>query len=280
MKYFVVLILALGFIGCSKKENVVHLESGIQYLDDSLGTGNAVKFGDLIKFHFRAWVIKDSTNLFEDWSKDTTRMMTVIGNSVDMGHPLTIKLGTTPFIKGSDSVIAGMKAGGVRTILIPASQAYGEAGYGPIPPNSSLKLVVYLLEVKEITPAKQWEIDSSKIVTTKSGLQYVILQPGDKAKPDSSDIVTVHYSGFLTDGKVFDSSVERDEPFQFRLKVQPLIQGWVEGVQLVGKGGKVKLIVPPALGYGEMPMGNIPPHSTLIFDIEVLDVQKITAAHK
>ncbi len=280
MKYLMFVLLAIGMIGCGKKADVVQLDSGVQYANDSLGTGREAKFGDLISIHFKAWIIRDSSKIFEDWSKDSTRLIASIGNSFDFGQPIKIKLGDSAFIKGVDEAIVGMKKGGLRTIIIPAKKAYGDMGYGPIPPNSSLKVVINLLDVKDAVVAKAWEIDSTKIMTSKSGLKYVIIQPGMGEKADSADLLTVHYTGFLTNGKIFDSSVEKDEPFKFRLKLQPVIPGWEEGIKLLGKGGKAKLIIPPDLGYGAVPIGSIPPNSTLIFDVEVLDIQKMEVAHK
>lgn len=281
MKYSIVAVLLLAvFFGCSKDSNVVKLESGLQYVNDTLGTGTEAKLGDLITVHFRAWVIKDSTDVFADWNQDSTRMTSLIGNSIDFGQPIKIKLGDSAFIRGVDEAIVGMKVGGWRTILIPSSKAYGELGYGPIPPNSSLKVVINLLDAKEPIVAKEWDIDSTKIVTTKSGLKYCIINPGSPERADSTDLVTVHYSGFLTSGRIFDSSVERDEPFMFRLKLQPVIPGWEEGIKLIGKGGKIKLIIPPSLAYGEVPVGTIPPNSTLIFDVEMLDIQKMNVTQK
>lgn len=275
MKYIVFVLLVLGFIGCSKDADVVKLASGVNYVNDSLGTGREAKLGNLVSVHFRAWVIKDSTNIYKDWSKDSTRQASTIGSSIDFGQPVKFKLGDSAFIKGVDEAIVGMKIGGTRTIIIPSNKAYGKMGFGPIPPNSSLKVVLNLVDAKDPILAKSWDIDSTKIVTSKSGLKYVILQPGIGEKADSADLVTVHYTGFLNSGKIFDSSVERDEPFKFRLKLQPVIPGWEEGIKLLGKGGKAKLIIPPALGYGAVPVGSIPPNSTLIFDVDVLDIEKM-----
>lgn len=275
MKYLVLVLFALTIFGCSKNGDVVEMPSGVVYMNDSLGTGRDANIGNLISFHFRAWIIKDSTKLFEDWSKDSTRLTASIGSSVDFGQPVKVKLGDSAFIKGVDEAVVGMKVGGQRTIIIPAHKAYGELGYGPIPPNSSLKVVINLLDVKDAIVAKPWQIDSTKILTTKSGLKYFIFQEGTGAKADSSDLLTIHYTGFLENGKIFDSSVERDEPLKFRLKLQPVIPGWEEGVKLLGKGGKAKFIIPSALGFGAVPMGSIPPNSTLIFDVEVLDIEKM-----
>lgn len=111
----------------------------------------------------------------------------------------------------------------------------------------------------------------ANVKATESGLLYQIEKAGegDVVKPE--DTVVVHYKGTLIDGQVFDSSYERGEPIEFPLS--NLISGWVEGIQLIKKGGKIKLVVPPELGYGNRSTGNIPANSTLVFEIELLDVK-------
>jgi peptidyl-prolyl cis-trans isomerase A (cyclophilin A) len=107
---------------------------------------------------------------------------------------------------------------------------------------------------------------------TASGLQYIIERPGTDAKPGPTDQVEVHYSGKLLDGTEFDSSYKRNEPIVFGLN--QVIPGWTEGLQLIGKGGKVKLFIPSKLGYGERGAGGvIPPNATLVFDVELLDIK-------
>ena len=109
------------------------------------------------------------------------------------------------------------------------------------------------------------------VKTTKSGLLYKIENAGKGEVIKATDTVKVHYTGKLPNGKVFDSSVERGQPVEFQLN--QVIPGWTEGLQLVKKGGKIQLVIPPALGYGKQGAGaSIPPNSTLIFDVEVLDV--------
>lgn len=85
--------------------------------------------------------------------------------------------------------------------------------------------------------------------------------------------VTVHYTGKLTNGKVFDSSVDRGEPFSFQLGAGQVIQGWEKGIQGMKEGGKRKLTIPPNLGYGQRPVGPIPANSILVFDVELLKVK-------
>lgn len=111
------------------------------------------------------------------------------------------------------------------------------------------------------------------VVTTASGLQYKIISAGTGIKPVAMDTVQVHYTGKLIDGTKFDSSYERGQPVSFPLN--GVIKGWIEGLQFIGEGGKIKLFVPSDLGYGEQQAGpTIGPNSTLIFDVELLKVTK------
>lgn len=273
--FFVIIFASLLIIGCSSQDaKVVKKDSGLMYADDSLGTGREAKVGELITIHFDAWKIQDSTDLFTDWNKDTTRKASSIGSTRLIDRPLKYVLGAGQFIPGSDEGIEGMKVGGWRTIIIPAKLAYKDKGFGPIPPNTSIKLQVELLDAKDAIVAKQWDVDSTKFKKTKDGLKYAIIEKGEGAKIDSGDVVKLHYSGFLTNGQKFDSSVERDEPLEFQYKVQSFIKGFQEGLAFMRKGTKAELIIPAELAYGPRKAGIIPPNSTLIFDIQILDVQK------
>jgi peptidylprolyl isomerase len=115
---------------------------------------------------------------------------------------------------------------------------------------------------------------STGMVTTPSGLQYEELVPGSGASPQAGKMVTVHYTGWLTDGRKFDSSVDRNEPFTFRIGAGEVIPGWDEGVMSMKIGGKRKLVVPAALGYGAAGAGGvIPPNATLVFEVILLDIR-------
>ena len=111
-------------------------------------------------------------------------------------------------------------------------------------------------------------------VTTPSGLKYTDLVVGNGAQPQAGQTAVVHYTGWLVDGKKFDSSVDRGQPFSFPLGQGRVIKGWDEGVATMRVGGKRRLTIPPDLGYGARGAGNvIPPNATLTFEVELLDVK-------
>jgi peptidylprolyl isomerase len=119
---------------------------------------------------------------------------------------------------------------------------------------------------KKSPPAKE------KVVTTKSGLKYVELKEGAGKEAKLGSTVKVHYTGTFENGEKFDSSVDRNEPFPVTIGKTAVIKGWTEGLQGIKAGGKRKLIIPPDLAYGPKGRGPIPANSTLIFEVEVLEV--------
>ena len=120
----------------------------------------------------------------------------------------------------------------------------------------------------------QKDMSDENVVTTPSGLKYVVIKEGTGATPETGQTVTVHYTGTLEDGTKFDSSRDRDRPFDFKIGVGQVIKGWDEGLSTMKIGDRRKLIIPPELGYGSRGAGGvIPPNATLIFDVELLGIK-------
>jgi peptidylprolyl isomerase len=278
MKLLSALMVLLLFVpACSQQHQgqVIKKDSGLEFMDDSLGTGREAKEGDLVQIDFSGWLIKDTTNLFGDWTKDSTKIMSFIGSTSQTNKPMKFVLGKNSFINGLDEGIEGMKEGGIRTIIIPSKLAYGERGLPPIiPPNTDLKFQVQLLEVKDAIVVKKWNVDTTKYKTLSDGIKYAVVEPGDTTTIDSGDVVTLHYSVFLQNGKKFDSSVERGEPLVFPYKEQSLIKGFDEAIGMMTKGERAQFVIPPDLAYGSKGNSIIPPNATLVFDIEILYVAK------
>jgi len=110
------------------------------------------------------------------------------------------------------------------------------------------------------------------VTTTESGLQYEVMTLGEGEKPKATDQVTVHYHGTLTDGTVFDSSVDRGDPATFPLN--QVIAGWTEGVQLMPKGSKFRFVIPYDLAYGSTGSRGIKPYEALVFEVEFIEIKK------
>lgn len=140
--------------------------------------------------------------------------------------------------------------------------------------QDKLKNLLQQNSEKKMEEQKKFLEENAKretVKTTASGLQYEVLQEGDGAKPSgATSMVTVHYEGSLINGNIFDSSYKRNQPATFGL--HQVISGWTEGVQLMNKGAKYRFFIPSKLGYGARGAGgSIPPHATLIFDVELLE---------
>ncbi|MDX1986454.1 MAG: FKBP-type peptidyl-prolyl cis-trans isomerase [Candidatus Obscuribacter sp.] len=116
--------------------------------------------------------------------------------------------------------------------------------------------------------------DADGFYTTSSGLKFKDLKKGDGARPQTGQTVVVHYTGWLTNGQKFDSSLDRGEPFTFAIGKGNVIKGWDEGVKGMHIGGKRRLVIAPQLGYGASGAGEaIPPNATLVFEVELLGIK-------
>ena len=163
--------------------------------------------------------------------------------------------------KGEDLAMTAEEAAAIRQEYVQKRQAAQQAESAVVGENNLAEGQKFLADNK----------GKEGVQTTDSGLQYKVLTMGDGAKPAATDTVKVHYSGKLLDGTEFDSSYARNEPISFALN--RVIAGWTEGVQLMPVGSKFVFYIAPELGYGEGGGGPIPPNSTLVFEVELLDIE-------
>lgn len=221
--------------------------------DTQLGEGAEAQAGQTVIVHYTGW-------LYDEGAPESKGAK--FDSSLDRNDPFDFPLGAGRVIQGWDEGVQGMKEGGHRTLIIPSEMGYGARGAGnDIPPNATLLFEVKLLKVIR-----------TEIIDTKLG---------EGAEASAGQVVSVHYTGWLFDknadgnkGMMFDSSRERDEPFDFPLGEGQVIQGWDMGVQGMKVGGQRTLIIPPEMGYGKRGAGGvIPPNATLVFDIELLGVE-------
>lgn len=242
------------------EEGTITTESGLQYTQIEPGDGPAPETGDIVTINYRA-SLEDGTE---------------IDSTYDTGQPASFPLGKSVVIPGWDEGVALMHVGEKAQLVIPPELAFGEnegAG-GLVPPNSTLVFEMELLSIQEGAPEAPTVVEEGDYVTTESGLEVYDFVVGDGATPETGQTVTVHYTGWLEDGTKFDSSLDRGQPFTFSIGLGQVIAGWDEGVATMKVGGKRQLRIPPELGYGEQGAGTvIPPNATLIFEVELLDVQ-------
>ncbi|OFY23738.1 MAG: hypothetical protein A2W98_09800 [Bacteroidetes bacterium GWF2_33_38] len=235
-------------------------KSGLKYIIVEKGNGKkAGKGSNNAKVHY--------TGFFNDGR--------IFDSSVKRGEPFKFEIGAGQVIKGWDEGLALMQEGDKFRFIIPFELAYGEAGRPPqIPAKSELTFDIELIEVIPTKVIEPYDITGKEIITTESGLKYCYIQRGKGRSPGVGATVSVHYTGFFPDGKIFDSSVKRGEPIEFKLGQGQVIKGWDEGIQKMGLGDKVKLIIPYQLAYGEKGYpGAIPPKTDLTFDVELVGIK-------
>jgi len=232
-------------------------KSGLQYVITQKGNGEKPQKGDNVVVHY--------TGKLTNGEK--------FDSSVDRNEPFTFTLGMGEVIAGWDEGIALLSKGAKATLRVPPELGYGARAMGPIPANSTLVFDVELIDFEKAPTIEPYPIEGKKIHTTESGLQYIIVQKGNGKKAEAGKQVSVHYTGYLEDGTMFDSSVKRNSPFVFPVGAGRVIKGWDEGVLLMSVGDKYRFIIPANLGYGNRDMGPIPANSTLLFDVELLEIK-------
>ena len=265
---FVVAIISMTVISCSKnviidpkgdEMNYTKTDSGLEYMITEKGRGELATTGSRVKVHY--------TGKLDDGTK--------FDSSLDRGEPFTFELGAGMVIKGWDEGFSLLHVADKAILRIPPHLGYGARGAGStIPPNATLIFEVELLELIPAVKVEKFDTKDKVSSKTAAGLEFILVEEGNGIKAAAGNTVSVHYSGYLEDGTMFDSSVKRDQPFSFTLGMGRVIKGWDEGVAMMKIGDKVQLIIPSSLGYGANGAGGvIPPNATLVFDVELLEVK-------
>jgi peptidylprolyl isomerase len=265
IRYYLLFIFFLGnlFLSFGQNPNInpddfITTESGLQYYIFQKGEGNLANEGDIIYVHYIGR-LADST-IFE--------------NTYDKNYPLIVTLGMGQVINGWEEGFTYLHEGDKALMVVPPELGYGKNSNYDIPPDATLYFLVEILHVIKGQKILPIPTDGKDTIETKTGLKYIIIDEGYGKYPRVNEIITVDYTGFLSTGKIFDSSVKKKKPFKFIFGQDEVLDAWEVGLKNIKEGGIIKLIIPSELAYGESGFKNIvPPNEELIFDINLIEVK-------
>lgn len=271
---FVIVMAMLAFASCQKEKN--KLPSGYEYILHTSSTGAKVEPNAMVYFHYQ---MRNDDTIVSSSYGEVQMPMIMVPDSNTVGRELS------PI----EEAILLMREGDSLTIIAPMDTV------NPKPQGfEKSKFLYYDIAIRSVKSPKDLEkaekavktkVDKiiadynanklAKVQTTASGLKYAILEEGSGMRPDSGDLVFVHYYGALKDGTMFDNSFVRGSEFPFQLGTGGVIPGWDEGIALLKPGAKAMLFIPAELGYGASGAGSIPPNSELIFYVELVNSKKL-----
>ncbi|GMQ79248.1 MAG: hypothetical protein BMS9Abin02_1816 [Anaerolineae bacterium] len=234
-------------------------ESGLQYIILEEGDGEIPESGQVVSVHYTGYLTDG----------------TIFDSSRDRGEPFSFPLGQGQVIAGWDEGIGFLPAGSSGRLIIPPELAYGDRGAGSqIQPGDTLVFDVELVEILPPPPEAPTAVEESEFLETDSGVRYFDIVEGSGAVAEDGQVITVHYTGWLEDGEMFDSSFLRGQPIAMMLGSGQVIPGWEDGMKNMKVGGTRQIIIPPDQAFGEEGAGGgvIPPNATLIFEVELVDV--------
>lgn len=261
------------------------LPSGMIFIEEEKGIGRQPIIDEMVTIELVVNLL-DGTKIF---------------STTDRGEPFEYQYGQKFDTDGLEEGVGMLRKGGKATLIVPHQIAYGAEAKGQmIPPYATIVYEVELLsmrskevydkerEAQQAEMAAQQEVrkNSEKslrdkyladngitVAPTASGLYFVEIEEGTGTQAMVGNIVKVHYTGKLLDGTVFDSSIEHGQPYEFPLGQGNVIKGWDEAIAMMKVGGKATLVIPSSLAYDARDSGTIPPYSTLVFDVELVDAQ-------
>ncbi len=234
--------------------------SGVRYSVIEEGYGERLSDEMHVSIHY--------TGYFDDTGQQ------VFDSSYQRDEPVSFILGRKMVIPGWEEALPNFRVGDRARIWVPYEMAYGRQGRGAIPAETDLIFEIEVVSAMPVAEPERFDTRGRDTLQTASGIRYIIIEEGEGELPKTGNILVVHYSGYLSDGSVFDSSLQRSEPFQFVLGTDQVIRGFDEAFALLKEGTKARLIVPPGLAYGEIGRGPVPPGETLIFDVEFMEIRR------
>lgn len=249
--------------------------SGLYYIEINEGKGKQPVKGEKVRIRYIAKLLNSR----------------VIDNSMDT--IIEIMLGKNQIFPGMEEGIMNMRKGGKAQLVIPYDLAFGEEGSSIVPPYSALNIEIELVDIvdkesvaKEQQDEKRMSVEKSKKIFDKyildngltnnkinNGLTYRVIEEGFGDKPMNNSKVKVHYIGKLIDGTIFDSSYERNQPFEFTLGKGSVLPGWDMAVSVMRLGEKAEFVMSQELVYKDYSLGMIEPYSNLIYEIELIDIE-------
>lgn len=239
------------------------LKSGIEIFDEKEGSGIELHAGVELVFHYTGWL----SNGYK------------FGSSKDLGKAADVVLGMGKLVSGLETGLETLKQGGVRWVRLSPSMAYGATAMANIPPNSTLIFRIQADSVKfneELASNMDFfpKVETIEWIEAEEGLKYFIDKEGVDSIAKNGDIIKAHYTGWLSDGTKFDSSRDRGEPISLEIGAGRVIRGWDLGLNGMKIGEKRLLLIPAGLAYGARGGGPIPPDATLLFAVELVDIEQ------
>ncbi len=247
---------AVGYVDYKVPREIT--PAGVEYAVLEPGNGMELSSELRVKLHYTGYIGDD---------------LEVFDSSYEREEPISFIIGRGMVIPAWDEAMEFLRVGDKARLWVPHEMAYGIEGRGPIPPRTNLVFDLEILDAETVEKPSMWPVEEKDTLVTESGLQVIMIEEGKGEQPIRGNVLVVHYSGYLSDGTLFDSSVQREVPLRFVLGTSQVIQGFDEGFYLLNQGAKARFIIPPDLAYGERGTGPIPPGETLFFDVELIEIQ-------
>ncbi len=261
-KILILFCLLLACVNFSNAQNYIEepdfttTESGLKYKITKQGKGEFPKSGDRVWVHYVGRLTNDS--VFENTMETGTR---------------DFYLGQGHLIKAWEEGLTLVKQGGAIVMIVPPELAYGNLEYKGVKPNSTLIYEVSLVQIDRGESIKPYEIKGLQINKSKSKFKYYVVEKGNGELLKKGDNAYVHYTGFLSDGSIFDSSHKKGKAVRITVGGGQVFKGWDLGLQLMAEGSKYRFVFPAKLAYGKKGFKNIvPPHETITMDVEIVKI--------